>query len=209
LTEPTVRTANGAAGARGNDGYIILTEHHQVHPADVLALQLDRVSSVVRTLGDLYAPHSESFAAGNSFIAHGLVAATTLIADAQEALENLHHLCDLRMSNVESEKTELNSSLPDEAMVFPPPETVWQEPEEPGSTVQSATIESSSVATMPVQAVEDDQFAQSYLELLRKLTAAEVFAAEQQALAPPGSGQNLLPLLRSLREEFQKLHRVA
>lgn len=183
-----------------------MTVDQHVHPADVLAEQLDRVAGLVRTLGDLYSPKSESFAAGNTFIAHGLVAVSTLVNDAQAALEGLHEVCDLRVVASPSDTTASVDVEEDQPMVFPPAETQWQ----PVETVVETEHPSAAVVTiMPKPAAEDTEFAQSYLELLRKLTAAEVFAAEQQALAPPGSGQNLLPLLRSLREEFQKLHRVA
>jgi hypothetical protein len=188
-----------------------LTDDLQAHPADVLAQQLDRVTGLVRIMGDLYSTHNDSFATGSSFIAHGLVAVSTLLSDAQGALDNLHQVCDLRLNTAQSSSTAEDSSVEAvatdaEPMVFPPVETEWHDAEH---------AETDAVAQVPnspstkVQSVQDDEFAQSYLELLRKLTAAEVFAAEQQALAPPGSGQNLLPLLRSLREEFQKLHRVA
>jgi hypothetical protein len=66
--------------------------------------------------------------------------------------------------------------------------------------------EANNTYTAPV---EEEPFAQSYLELLRKLTAAEVFAAEQQALSVPGTSPELLPLLRSLREDLQKIHSAA
>jgi hypothetical protein len=190
-----------------------LTDDLQVHPADVLAQQLERVTGLIRILGDLYSPQHESFATGNGFIAHGLVAISSLLNDAQGALENLHQVCDLQMVS-DSPRTESDNTASDpiaeddELMIFPPEKQLWPQddivvPE--ADAVEEAIVAQSSQASD----VPDDQFAQSYLELLRKLTAAEVFAAEQQALAPPGSGQNLLPLLRSLREEFQKLHRVA
>jgi hypothetical protein len=191
-----------------------LTDNLQAHPADVLAQQLDRVTGLVRTLGDLFSPQQESFATGNSFIAHGLVAVSTLLNDAQEALENLHQVCDLRLTEtpVQTATPEMQQMREDveptfdEPMVFPPTAPEWEDPKE---HVLEFQAEMPTAPAAQVQIVQDDEFAQSYLELLRKLTAAEVFAAEQQALAPPGSGQNLLPLLRSLREEFQKLHKVA
>jgi hypothetical protein len=180
-----------------------VTDDLQVHPADVLALQLDRVSGLVRTLGDLYSPQQESFAAGNTFIAHALGAVSTLVRDAQGALEDLHDVCDLRPIAARAERANTPAQRDDEQanvepLVFPPPEAVWTEDPQQNPITRDVAAP-----------IEQDEFAQSYLELLRKLTAAEVFAAEQQALAPPGTGQNLLPLLRSLREEFQKLHKVA
>lgn len=79
------------------------------------------------------------------------------------------------------------------AAVEPPPAPVAREAAQPAAR----------------ENVRDEEFAQSYLELLRKLTAAEIFAVEQQALAPPGTQHQLLPLLRALREDFQKLHSAA
>jgi hypothetical protein len=186
-----------------------LTEDQNSHPVEALAQQLDKVTGLVRTLGDLYSPKQDSFAAGNSFIAHGLVAVSTLLADAQVSLDVIHHSFDFRAdSNIVGASEPLREDIPmDEApMVFPPIEPAWGQDE-----VQSRVVENEDVLEATPQRViaSGDEFAQSYLELLRKLTAAEVFAAEQQALAPPGSGQNFLPLLRSLREEFQKLHKVA
>jgi hypothetical protein len=189
-----------------------LTDDLQVHPADVLAQQLDRVTGLIRTMGELYSPQHESFATGNGFIAHGLVAISTLLSDAQGALENLHQVCDLRMtSEVTRSEKDIAPTDPvaedDEPMIFPPEDQLW--PQDDMTAPEAEAVDDTTVAVASELPAQDDQFAQSYLELLRKLTAAEVFAAEQQALAPPGSGQNLLPLLRSLREEFQKLHRVA
>ncbi len=61
-----------------------------------------------------------------------------------------------------------------------------------------------------LKSVPSEQFAKTYLELLQKLTAAEIFATEQQALSPNQAHQQpLLPLLRSLRQDIQKLHNVA
>jgi hypothetical protein len=175
----------------------------KVHAAEVLARQIDRVSGLLRTLGDLYAPTTESFAAGNSFVAHGLMAAGSLLEEAHGALEQLTVTAEAQFAEPPTPPIVYDDTQQDQPMVFPPIESL-----ELGQHSESATIH--LVSNEPsATVVRDDEFAQSYLELLRKLTAAEVFAAEQQALAPPGTGQNLLPLLRSLREEFQKLHRVA
>lgn len=187
-----------------------MTDDLQVHPADVLAQQLDRVTGLVRTLGELYSPDHENFATGSNFIAHGLVAVTTLLADAQGALDHLNQVCDLQIrTQPTTVETHSASSDPvvveNEPMVFPPTEPEWHQQDDAARPM----VADAAAQVQQAQRVDDDEFAQSYLELLRKLTAAEVFAAEQQALAPPGSSQNLLPLLRSLREEFQKLHRVA
>jgi hypothetical protein len=60
-------------------------------------------------------------------------------------------------------------------------------------------VEAPAASGAPVPVV-----ARSYDELIRKITAAEVFAAEAQGNAIAGNGP-LLPLLRSLREELHRM----
>ncbi len=197
----------------GKQRVSILTNELDVHPAEVLATQLDRASILVNTMGELYNTSSENFAGGNGFIAHALVAITTLLNDAKLALENLHQTCDLNIVRSVVQDTTSTNEIHEAPLVFPPPTELWPSETEmlADEQIQSDenSVQFSGAGAVTAAAQDDNEFAQSYLELLRKLTAAEVFAAEQQALSPPGTAQNLLPLLRSLREEFQKLHRVA
>jgi hypothetical protein len=194
----------------GKQRVSILTNELDVHPAEVLATQLDRASILVNTMGELYNHSSESFAAGNGFIVHALVAVTTLLGDAKLALENLHRNCDLSVIGSVAQDTTSANEIHETPLVFPPEAEVWQSDMEMlAEELLQSDDDVTQIADASAVTQDDSEFAQSYLELLRKLTAAEVFAAEQQALSPPGTAQNLLPLLRSLREEFQKLHRVA
>jgi hypothetical protein len=174
-----------------------MTEAHTaVHPADTLSVALERVSSLLNTMTTLYESNSDSFAVDNSFLIHGLAAAGSLVGDAQAALGELHANCDLTL-------VDAMIPLRDVADVVVSSDEISEE-----ASVEAVLVaeEIAPVSTKPLQ---PDNFAQSYNELLRKLTAAEVFASEQQALSPPGSEQHLLPLLRSLREDLQRLHRVA
>jgi hypothetical protein len=190
----------------------MLTDKELAHPADALATALDRVSALLGVLGDFYNPSSDNFAGGNSFVMYSMATAQTLVADARNALGDLHNNCDLTLlspSTLEEVVATVSAAAVTPAVVPPPVEA----PVEPLSwkVEQRATVaeaQPAAVVPAPSPASEQDQFAKSYLELLRKLTAAEVFASEQQALAAPGSTPELLPLLRGLREDFQKMHNV-
>ncbi len=171
-------------------GVQILKDEELVHPADALAIALERVSGLLAVLGDLYNGSIDNFSGGNSFVVHGLSTAFSLVTEAQGALNDLHFSCDLTMLD-HPDLGEME--LPIAPVAVP---------------VVQVDAEAAPEPVHKEQALQE-QFAQSYLELLKKLTAAEVFASEQQALSASGSGTELLPLLRGLREEFQKLHNVA
>ncbi len=187
----------------------ILTDRDLVHPADALATALDRVSGLLSVLGDLYNPRSDNFSGGNEFVVHALSTASSLAIDARSALSDLHQNCDLTLiTSVElDDVTEAASVVADVEPVADA--TAVDLPAEPLKWTIDRGLNRAEVAPEVAPPVsEQDHFAKSYLELLRKLTAAEVFASEQQALAAPGSTTDLLPLLRGLREDFQKMHKA-
>jgi hypothetical protein len=113
-------------------------------------------------------------------------------------VSDLHFSCDLTMLD-----------HPDHGDMALPLDDEKPEPRSQVIAQQNSAIFEEPQQTVPSQVQQQEQFAQSYLELLKKLTAAEVFASEQQALSAPGQSHDLLPLLRGLREEFQKMHNVA
>jgi hypothetical protein len=183
-----------------------LTEKEMAHPADALATALDRVSALLAVLGDFYNPGSDNFAGGNSFVMYSMSTAQALVGDARGALNDLHNLCDLTLLSPQTlEEVLATATAADVGRAAPAPVEPlnWK-------AEQRAAPATEQVEVLPTvdASSEQDQFAKSYLELLRKLTAAEVFATEQQALAAPGSAPELLPLLRGLREDFQKMHNV-
>lgn len=79
------------------------------HPADALALALDRANSLLVVLMDLYEPQGEAFVAGNPFILHGMSAVSELLAEARNALEDLNENYDLSVvvAKPESAKIEM------------------------------------------------------------------------------------------------------
>lgn len=200
----------------------ILEDDNLVHPADSLAAALDRAVSLLATVVDLYDARAENFVGGVPFIVHALSTTGGLMADARTALNDLHYSCDLTLLDYPESDADLHEEV-DAPMAMPLDEPT-PEPETrpvaasgetfhmPAPVVEEdipAPPVAEAVASLTDAPEKQEQFAQSYLELLRKLTAAEVFAAEQQALSAPGSAPELLPLLRGLREEFQRMHSVA
>jgi hypothetical protein len=182
-----------------------LNGDENLHPADKLETALVRASNLLNTIGDLYNPRPETFSGGAAFVAMAVATANGLLAEAQQELESLKYRCDLSIldrqageqiapENASAEY--VGEMLPDETEII----------EWPSKEVE---VEQQPALAEPMVAVQPEDFAQSYLELLRKLTAAEVFAAEHQALSAPGTTPELLPLLRSLREDLQKLHSAA
>jgi hypothetical protein len=188
-----------------------LKEQSQVHPAEVLAKALDRANGLLGTIGQFFDADGEIFAGGNSFVAHAISASTAFVTEAQVALEDLHLNCDLTLlSHPEDRDTviEMNFSLPvsgDSQMSGFAEETLEQDFIATAAAEPDTKLQQHSFTEIP----KEEQLAKSYLELLRKLTAAEVFASEQQALSVPGASTELLPLLRSLREDLQKIHSAA
>jgi hypothetical protein len=166
-------------------------------PVDHVAATLDRINNLVSTLSGMYNRDQDSFAVSNSFLMQSLLAVSDLVADGRAAVDNLRHehnaLIDVAVA------AQMANELPDE---LPMADAMHGFHEE-----RAAPIEPFEKTDQPDQQGQapSDEFAQNYLDLLNKLTAAEVFAAEQQALSPPGQEQQLLPLLRGLREDFQKL----
>jgi hypothetical protein len=84
-------------------------------------------------------------------------------------------------------------------------------PELPTMGSESTTRETTDEAPLlpPVEAVDKSEFEARYQDLLKKVTAAEIFAAEQQALSPPGTQHQLMPILKSLKDDLLKIHAAA
>ena len=197
---------------------------HDQHPADALGEALGRIDALLIAMEAMFDAGREEFAVHQSYVFHSLLTLHGIVAAAHASHVQLLDTCDLTMRA----PLETGEAMPQDEGAM-----MEAEPELPAHstatskamsgvrfvedvTAAAANQDSGHLAAEAQprwqpqqQAPADSGFAQSYLELLRKLTAAEIFAAEQQALAPPGTQQQLLPLLRSLREDFQKLHSAA
>jgi hypothetical protein len=200
---------------------------HDQHPADALGETLGRINTLLSAMGAMFEPGRESFAVNEAFVMHSLLAAQGLVVSAQASLGHLHDACDLTMQPLRNDdaapsgKADAGLDHSDSDAENTDSEPLPYEPLSSSRFVEKVTSsaankEFSSILADRQAAAENEErrvlqdgFAQNYLELLRKLTAAEIFAAEQQALSPPGTQHQLLPLLRSLREDFQKIHSAA
>ena len=202
------------------------------HPATTLVSAIERLQVMLRSLSTFYDQPRDAFALQPNFMMLSLGVAETSADQAQEALAAIMQHCDLTLlpAMVDQETDEslekpvlatveaglsdtgsandYNVSTADEL----PEEYSNEAPDNTDTaTVQIYELHSEALqAATPLKSGPNEQFARTYLELLQKLTAAEIFATEQQALSPNQSQQQpLLPLLRSLRQDIQKLHNVA
>jgi hypothetical protein len=202
------------------------------HPATLLESALERLQVMLRSLGTFYDQPRDAFALQPNFMMLSLGVAETCVAQAQDALASIMQHCDLTLlpalvaheadePQVKPDFAKVEAELSDSDNVNDYPHTAADEfplkyAMEANEAVAEKTpklslprLETLKVAVAP-KSGPSEQFAQTYLELLQKLTAAEIFATEQQALNPNQSLQQpLLPLLRSLRQDIQKLHNVA
>lgn len=174
------------------------------HPANVLGLALSRASGVLRSLTTCHDPVQGGFVVSEQFIAQAVAAIEIFITDACGAFDELCMRCDL---NLNAEAAAHPTAAPASAS---PAAAAPTEPEAP--VAFPFRLRDPEVFAEPAQAaaalptgLDQDGFAASYDDLLRKLTAAEVFAAERVHQGDPGP---LLPLLKSLRQDLGKL-RVA
>jgi hypothetical protein len=162
------------------------------HPADKLALALTRASGIVASVANCFSEHDDNFAVNAVFISHALRTVDTFILEAGTALNNLNRDYDLSLPRAELEK-----SVMEETVAVP--------------TRVAAPIEDYEADPMESDSLPDMQFteqARTYDELLRKVTAAEVFAATQDTSAVQGKN-DLVPLLNSLKEDLLRLRSVA
>ena len=206
-----------------------------IHPANRLIAALERTQGLLSSVGTFYDAPREEFELNAAFMMQSLQLAQTCTEEAQAALSDIMKHCDLTLlpalASVDDEVFEptdeediVTSGASSVPMVAEQPThftdysakmvTAMYEPatvEIVPEAVMVPTIEAVPTSQLPLAEIDErnEQFAQTYLELLQKLTAAEIFATEQQALSPNQPQQQLLPLLRSLRQDIQKLHNVA
>jgi hypothetical protein len=202
----------------------ILNELTETHDLETLGSALNRVSGVLLAVGELYSPHDESFSGGNAFAAHAVTTAHGLLVEASQALSSLYakileraeidarlaadraaleeelahlrqHAVTVALSQAQAshaQRTDNSAALDDRSLG-------WRTLAETGETSDGAA-ESAS---------RDEGFAGTYQELLEKVTAVEVIANDHVMRAAPEVQKRLLPLVEGLREELNKLTRVA
>ncbi len=159
------------------------------HPADKLALALTRASGIVASVANCFSEHDDNFAVNAVFIAHALRTVDTFILEAGTALNNLNRDYDLSIPRAELEKPVVSEPVVDVAPL-------------------TEDYEDDDLANSNVPDIHFTEQARTYDELLRKVTAAEVFAATQDA-SEAQNKNDLVPLLTSLKEDLLRLRSVA
>jgi hypothetical protein len=147
------------------------------HPVDSLALALARAGGIVASVANCFSERSNDFAISQSFVAHALKTIDGFIIEANAALMALNNDYDLT--------------------VLKPP------------VLPLVTEIENAVASLEPAGEGDfgNRIARTYDELLAKVTAAEVFAANQDSDYEDEG--NLVPLLNSLKADLLRLRSVA
>jgi hypothetical protein len=202
-----------------------LTIESESRALEALDAAIGRASGVLGTVGDLYSPTDERFHGGNSFTAHAVTTAHGLLIEAGAAISVLYEALAAR-AETEAQNTAMHVVVADPAEVHAPvtaapivasPHTVdGVQPLAPSPSAPEADVLRWPAAAPagPVPIAEHNAqngagFAQSYEELLRKITAVEVLATQQGYDAESESHREMLPLVQSLKEELLRLRRVA
>jgi hypothetical protein len=209
-----------------------LTLEDEQHPADELGKAISRANGILTSLSNCYDKSASSFAISLPFLFEGISAVEGILAGASDALTRLYDQYDLEKlltQTVEAvaPEPEIEPGIEEQVVPAEVEETV----EEPallpdgqgpylGFFGASETVSrlasnlDSILETMPHRAqpaVQDeilDHPAQTYAELLQKLTAM-ADAAAFKAHRSPGSDSDLLPALESLRADMLRIRTVA
>ncbi len=205
----------------------------QKHPADELAKSLARAGGILTLLSGCYETETGGFATGNSFVHESIVAIEAILAKANDALGRLYQTCDLTVVRqvpvgepVVAEEASA-SPVAETAVVLPieaaPIVSSWQRAPQaapmagsylslfgPGDDNAKLADRLDHLLVKPVEAARTeitDRPAESYDELLQKLTAVADKAAFQAHGA--GADRSLVPALEGLRADFIKLRGAA
>jgi hypothetical protein len=182
-----------------------LNELTETHDLETLGSALNRVSGVLLAVGELYSPDDESFSGGNAFAAHAVTTAHGLLVDASQALNSLNAKI-LQRAEIDAQLAADRAALEEELARL----------RRQAVTIALAQAEASQAQRIDDVTAKDhaaesgvEGFAGTYQELLEKVTAVEVFANDQDMQSSPEVQKRLLPLVEGLRNEINKLSRVA
>ncbi len=168
----------------------------RAHPADVLGEALARASSVLSALTTCHDQGRGGFVVADQFVLQAVAAVEGFVSDARTAYLDMCNTCDLGVTaQALPDLVKQQAVQPD----YPPVETAILPP-------LPMPVPVSEVQVQHHHAISPETRAASYDELMRKLTAAEVFAAERTASEPGRAANALGPLLKSLRADFEKIH---
>lgn len=174
-------------------------------PVEQIGTALMRATGILSALSACQDHSRSSFAVPEPFVVQAILALEGFINDARNAY------FDLTTREVSSDE-DAHQAGPARQEYAAAPQHVPQKPlaakREDGASVLPdlyAFLGHDAALAAHAQIAEGpDGFASSYEALMRKLTAAEVFAAER-GLSHEESDSPLLPLLQSLRQDLQRL----
>jgi hypothetical protein len=163
-------------------------DHETEHPADIANVALQRVATILASVSACFDDRRGNYAVDVPYVAYSVQAASTLVAEATAALDDLYNVCDLTIVGDAVEAQSVDSSAPEE-----------------GDLDFTSLLSSRESDTK----VLNDAPATTYEELLQKVTAAEVFAQSQANQIDGGENSMLIPILNSLKQDLLRMKRVA
>jgi fructose-specific phosphotransferase system component IIB len=193
---------------------IALEFGEEKHPADEIALALSRAGGILSSLSHCYNASATDFAIGASFIAEAIKSTEAILAKASESLTKLYHDYSLDALHEEPQIDEIEAVEPAEEEIpvldisriknrsngsnsFSQPMPL---PKRLNRLDMMQRIEDDEVENVTVEQMID-QPAETYQELLEKLTAMADAASTQQNSAE----NSLVPILESLRADMLRM----
>jgi hypothetical protein len=150
-------------------------------------MALSRAAGVLSALTACHDATRGGFAVSDQFVLQAVAAIEVFIGDARTAYMDLCDRCDLRVQEQAPQAGASDITPPDANPVLPP----------------LPLRNDAQVADQETPPAYEEDIASNYADLLRKLTAAEVFAAERD-YTQQGERSALLPLLKSLRSDLER-----
>lgn len=184
----------------------------ETHPADALGVALVRATGVLSALTACQDSSRGNFAVSDQFLVQAVTVLEGFVNDARNAYFDVCSNCDLSLTGPSPSRARNYSAprqpdpieLQEEQAIFVPEPPVAVQATLPDLYAIREAIEAApKTAPYPAGPQGMDDVATSYDDLLRKLTAAEIFASERN-LSSAEQNSPLLPLLKSLRQDLER-----
>lgn len=179
----------------------------EAHPADTLGTSLVRATGVLSALSACQDASRGTFALNDQFLVQAVAALEGFVNDARNAYFDLCNSCDLSLNTPAAPRATAAEVRQPEPFELQEEQAIFvKEPQVTLPDLYSfrAAISGQEPAKVQIETRPTvDNVATTYEDLLRKLTAAEVFAAERGRAASEQSSP-LLPLLKSLRQDLER-----
>jgi hypothetical protein len=179
------------------------------HAIDVLGTALMRATGVLSALTACQDPAKGNFALSGPFVVQAITALEGFVNDARNAFFDLCGAAEHGNSKPQARSSGVAASLP--PLAEPADPSVFMTGDQSGAVgvlpdfyeIRRRENEQ-ALAAHNADYQGTDEIALTYESLLRKLTAAEVFAVEQ-GMGDDDRSNPLLPLLKSLRSDLERI----